>query len=354
MRYLSVMGWVMSYSNLSNHERAKMYKEKSRLIGRDILEIELLDGDRVKLIDVKDKDSSGSIEIPSFITEYYSGDIIVEDTKGRIVNKKESCFSLCKFREIFIDNSSDVRLDASSLCAMMRSDKLKLRFSNPDKVINMNNLFYECSDLKELDVSGLDTRNVTDMSNMFYGCCKLKELDVSRFNTSSVEDMSGMFCCCKSLELLDLSNFDTHKVINMSRMFMICKMLKRLDISGFNTRYVNNMSKMFSVCANLKEIVLNGIDTSLVTDMSWMFYLCINIGSIDMSSFDTSNVINMRWMFGGCRLLEELDLSTKDLSKVEDMSNMFNSCIKLRKLKMPSLVDRSINKDGMFDGCKME
>ena len=60
------------------------------------------------------------------------------------------------------------------------------------------------------------------MSCMFYECSSLKELNLSKFNTNNVTDMSGMFCECSSLKELNLSNFSTNNVTDMSFMFSEC------------------------------------------------------------------------------------------------------------------------------------
>ena len=61
--------------------------------------------------------------------------------------------------------------------------------------------------------------DLTDMSYMFYNCSSLKELNLSSFNTNQVTDMSWMFSYCSSLKELDLSSFNTTKVTDMSEMF---------------------------------------------------------------------------------------------------------------------------------------
>ena len=75
-------------------------------------------------------------------------------------------------------------------------------------------MFFQCSSLKELNLSNFNTYNVTDMSYMFYYCSSLKELNLSNFNTINVTDMSLMFCECSSLNELNISNFNTNNVIN--------------------------------------------------------------------------------------------------------------------------------------------
>ena len=60
----------------------------------------------------------------------------------------------------------------------------------------MECMFYECSSLKELNLSNFNTINVTDMGGMFIRCSSLKELNISNFNTNNVTVMSGMFSVC--------------------------------------------------------------------------------------------------------------------------------------------------------------
>ena len=52
---------------------------------------------------------------------------------------------------------------------------------------------WECSSLKELNLSNCNTNNVTNMGFMFNGCSSLKELNISNFNTNNVTNMDSMF-----------------------------------------------------------------------------------------------------------------------------------------------------------------
>ena len=111
--------------------------------------------------------------------------------------------------------------------------------------------------LKTLNVSNLDTSQVTDMRMTFNGCSSLTSLDVSNWNTSKVTDMYAMFSHCDTLTSLDVSHFDTSKVTNMSYMFNGCSKLTYLDLSNWNTSRANKMSYMFSSCTSLRTIKIN-------------------------------------------------------------------------------------------------
>jgi len=72
-------------------------------------------------------------------------------------------------------------------------------------------MFYECSNITEIDFSNFNTSNVDNMNYMFYGCSSLISLNLSNFDTSNVDNMNYMFYGCSSLTSLNLSNFDTSK-----------------------------------------------------------------------------------------------------------------------------------------------
>ena len=136
-----------------------------------------------------------------------------------------------------------------------------------------------------IDLSALDTSEVTDMRYMFAGCSSLTSLDLSNFDTSKVTDMRYMFAGCSSLTSLDLSNFDTSEVTDMNSMFGGCSGLTSLDVSNFDTSQVTNMMGMFSGCGSLTSLDVSKFDTSKVTNMGGMFCHCPVWDTIDQTKF---------------------------------------------------------------------
>ncbi|MBQ7210985.1 MAG: BspA family leucine-rich repeat surface protein [Paludibacteraceae bacterium] len=203
---------------------------------------------------------------------------------------------------------------------------------NTSKTTSMKEMFARCDSLKDMSVSGFDTKNVTDMSCMFAGCGRLRTLDVSKFNTQNVTDMSYMFDGCKSLIAIKVDNFDTRKVQNMSHLFRGCIYASPLNVKNFNTESVTDMSYMFAGCAYETSLAVGGFNTQNVTNLSGMFDGCKNLRSVDMKGFDVSNVTDMSNMFRNDSALIVL-YANKDWSKSSSLTasdNMFYGCPKLK------------------------
>ena len=193
--------------------------------------------------------------------------------------------------------------------------------ANPDSTKLFN--FY--INVTIMDLSNLDTSNVTNMFVMFQRCEKLQNLDLSSFDTSNVTNMNAMFNNCYDLQILNLKGFDTKNVIEMQKTFQGLKSLENLDLSSFNTSNVTNMKGMFANCEKLSDI--------------------------KMSNFDVSNVTNMMAIFQNCKSLQTLDLSNFNIETIEDVSYMFQNTINLKTINMNKAdFTKATIYDGMFQG----
>ncbi|TYV64948.1 BspA family leucine-rich repeat surface protein [Listeria monocytogenes] len=192
-----------------------------------------------------------------------------------------------------------------------------------DKVFASGNCqtLFRNSAATSLDLSNLDTSNVTSMRQMFYSNAATS-LDLSNFDTSKVTDMYYMFAASAATSL-DLSNWDTSNVKNMYSMFY-GNLATSLDLSSFDTSNVTDMGNMF-IGSLATSLDLSNFDTSKVTNMYGMFQYSAAT-SLNLSNFDTSNVTNMGNMFDRSAVTS-LDLSNFDTSKVTGMSSMFNQSV---------------------------
>ncbi len=192
----------------------------------------------------------------------------------------------------------------------------------------MNSMFIGLEKLETLDLSSLDTSNVTDMAMMFLECRGLKVLDVSHFNTANVTDMSYMFANLKGLTSLDVSSFDTSNVEDMHGMFSELTM-EALDLRNFDTSNVEDMHGMFVGCRQMKTLDVNHFNTENVSDMEMLFRSCESITSLDVSCWDTSLVENMSGMFEECYSLTDLNLGEWEVDSVGEYQGFLDRKFKI-------------------------
>lgn len=171
---------------------------------------------------------------------------------------------------------------------------------------SMENLFAECENLKDVELTGLDTSHIKNMGSMYASCRKLESIDISKLNTKNVEDMNSMFENCSSL--------------------------KHIDLSGINTSKVEYTYCMFSGCSSLVQIDLSNLDFSNVQDAGEMFDGCKSLKYLNLSNFNTSNLECTDRMFADCKSLEILDLSNWDFKESTSCYEMFEGCDNLRKI----------------------
>lgn len=129
--------------------------------------------------------------------------------------------------------------------------------------------------LKKLEFNdSIDTSKVENMSNMFTNS-SIKNLDLSGFNTPNLTIMEGMFSWSKA-EVIDMSNFDTSNVTNMSWMFSGASKLKTIYAGEkFSINDSANISGMFSICDSL----VGGAGTVFDSDKTDKTYARIDEGT---------------------------------------------------------------------------
>lgn len=246
---------------MTNHEACDIYLRKSKLLDKGAMELAKISDDRVKLIDIVDKEDSGRIIIPSFVT-----DIGI------------AAFGGCRLSEVVIDNKQEMKLIGAF--EYMESTRLRIVLNNPNNIVDMNESFLNCDRLIEISIESKDKKSKTNklrsLRGAFRGCKRLKHINLECIDTSNVTDMESTFSSCERLESIDLSNFNTEKVTNMAAMFWGCSSLKQLDLSSFNTENVERIDWMFYWCTNL-EFIRHKFNTKSVKSVERIFGGCDNL-----------------------------------------------------------------------------
>lgn len=223
---------------------------------------------------------------------------------------------------------------------------------NTSRVKNMAKMFQADYNIYEKIILGdIDTSNVENMSGMFASGNfspgqEVEPLDLSRFNTSKVKDMSVMFIGTHS-PVIDLTHFDTSNVENMSGMFGENYNVKKINLAGLNVKKVRTVTSMFYNNSSpnqttLKEINMSGWQLDLVTDLGRLFQSLIKLESINLSNFSAKNAISMSEIFHNCSSLKELNLSTFTIEKVVNMDDAFSDLDSLERIDLSGLNTSSV------------
>jgi surface protein len=187
-------------------------------------------------------------------------------------------------------------------------------------------LFRGYTNLTELNITKLNTKNMTDPGAMFQDNTSLEYLDISTFDTKKVYRLFYTFAGCTSLKQINLPSFENTPLEKLEATFLNCHSLNNLDLSKWNTSKLTTMASMFENCHSLTNLNLSNWDTSKVIKMSYLFRYNKSLTTIDISSFDTSNVTDMSRMFGYCDKLENIYVGSGwDTSNVTESASMFSN-----------------------------
>ena len=193
----------------------------------------------------------------------------------------------------------------------------------PQKIKDCSYMFYGCTNIVYIDLANFDFQLTTNVQEMFSYCINLTEIKFPKLHYI-ITNTSYMFNYCKKLVKLDLSNINTENVTSMAGMFQNCEKIKSLDLSKFDTKNNTLLYCMFNDCYELKEIKFSKkFDTEKVMFMNWMFYGCENLENLNLSSFkvDKKNMKDMTEMFIGCDKLEKIKVN----SNVKKIFEFYNS-----------------------------
>lgn len=224
-----------------------------------------------------------------------------------------------------------------------------------ENVTKTQKMFYGCSSLNKLTLpKKVKTEKLESMFSMFKGCSSLTALDLSGWNLNNVIDMSGLFQYCSSLTSLKLPKvLDTKKIQSMTSMFSGCSALTSIDLSGWNVDNVTEMGDLFYGCSNLKALDLSGWTPRSLTKISRMFLNCTSLENINLSGWNLENMTEIQYMFSGCTSLKTVDLSNWKTPKLSVLGRLINGCGSLTYANLSGWDVSSLYKIDVypFSGC---
>ena len=255
---------------------------------------------------------------------------------------------------------------------------------NTTEVTNMGGMFYNCSNLTSLDLSGFDTQTVSEMNSMFFGCSKLTTIFVSDklFVVENVTQSDNMFSFCDKLSgaisydyqktnkeyancttgyftnIADKGYFMHHAVYNSGAKSLTFKYGNKNRVADGITTYELNTGNTEPGWKEKTDIEVVTFEESFKDARpkschAWLKGLSSLSAINNIEYLNTEECTDMAEMFSGCSTITKLDLRTFDTRKVTDMSAMFSGCGSLTKIDVTGLFDVAnvTSSEGMFTGC---
>ena len=306
--------------------------------------------------------------------DYYQGDIRVRDNSLEKISFKWAYpyYFLKDAKRMFFKCTNLKEADLSGLATdnvttmeemFIGCEKLEVvnlwnthKDNFMENVTKTQKMFYGCSSLNKLTLpKKVKTEKLESMFSMFDGCSSLTALDLSGWNLNNVIYMSELFKGCSSLTSLKLPKvLDTKKILSMTRMFSGCSALTSVDLSGWNVENVTDMGDLFYDCSNLKEVNLSGWAPKSLTDIYRMFSNCTSLESINLSGWNLENLTMISYMFMGCSNLKTADLSGWKTPKLATLGRLFTNCSNLTYANLSGWNVSSLYQieSTPFDGCE--
>lgn len=272
----------------------------------------------------------------------------------------------------------DIRVLDNSL------EKISFKWAYPYYFLkDATRMFFKCTNLKEADLSGLASDNVTSMEEMFIGCTKLEVVNLwnthkdnfmenvtktqkmfhgcsslnkltlpRKVKTEKLESMFDMFDGCSSLTALDLSAWNLNNVINMESLFKNCSGLTSVALPKVTSKKIQYMQRMFSGCSSLTSIDLSGWNVENVTEMGDLFYDCSNLKDLNLSGWTPKSLTKIDRMFLNCTSLESINLSGWNLENMTEIQYMFSGCTSLKTVDLSNWKTPKLSVLGrLINGC---
>ena len=196
-----------------------------------------------------------------------------------------------------------------------------------ENVTKTQKMFHGCSSLNKLTLPRkVKTEKLESMFYMFDGCSSLTALDLSAWNLNNVKDMESLFKNCSGLTSVALPKVTSKKIQYMQRMFSGCSSLTSIDLSGWNVENVTEMGDLFYGCFNLKDLNLSGWTPKSLTKIYRMFLNCTSLENINLSGWNLENMTEIQYMFSGCTSLKTVDLSNWKTPKLSVLGRLINGC----------------------------
>lgn len=213
---------------------------------------------------------------------------------------------------------------------LAKLNKHNLSSWDVSKVNTFYYTFYN-TNVEELNLSGWDLKSCTNLYGMFSSCRNLKTLNLSGWkNTSGVTKMDNLFYYCTSLGDVDLSGINTQSVTSMTQTFYYCRM-PNYNIKHWDVSKVSSFNSMFSSAYSKNTLDLSGWNTSALTNIQYLLQSSY-FTEIDLSGWNVNKVTTASYAFNNA-YMKKLNLNGWVFNNsISYLTSFFQGCDHLTTL----------------------
>ena len=257
---------------------------------------------------------------------------------------------------------------------------------NTSQVTSMREMFYSCTNLTSLDLSGFNTAKVTDMQMMFFNCKKLVTIYAGGgWNTDAVTHSSNMFKACQALvggqgttynenhidkayahidggasnpgyfTLAQVQPYCAYDETNKLLTFYYDNLRASRPLITYDLNNWENEPLWLEKKESITSVVIHPSfhDARPTSTYGWFAVMPRLTAIVGLENLNTSEVINMGAMFMNSTGLTTLDLSCFNTAKVRSTMAMFMGCSNLTTIYVGEgwSNDAVTNSAAMFNGC---
>ena len=281
---------------------------------------------------------------------YFYNEIKVNDIREMFYN----CYSLKSLNVSKFITSPDLQVNVNISSCFYNCTNL-ISFSNyfSLKANDMRYIFYNCKNIKIINLTNLEIAASANLSYLFYNCKKLNNLSW-KDELDAPSDTRYMFYNCENILSINLPFKGISTNASMTRMFYNCISVQNIIFKDDSSYYPSDIQTMFYNCSSLLQLSLKDIfHTDYIIDLSYLFYNCLKLNTLEIN-FSNTLTKNMRGMFQNCKSLISLNLREFYTTNVEIMLDMFKGCSGLKSLDIEfKKFDTSQVTDmqSMFEDC---
>lgn len=198
-------------------------------------------------------------------------DVIVADEQDNEQNTTSTIADLSSLEELykyfFTDMANDVVILVAKKSEINNLTDLKIPAKVTDEYGNVytvgfdvsaKTFFQGCDKLERVVFEeGVITGYLKSTAEMFRNCANLKEVDMSKLNLASLEDSTAMFAGCVNLTVVQFPEkpYSMENLVEANNMFANCSKLCDLSLRGIFSISIISTYDMFLGCDNLHKVV---------------------------------------------------------------------------------------------------